>query len=86
VLAAGSRYRRRCHRRAESSWQAMVSMKNFHRFAWACPPPADTPDGASARHNIAGHALNSGLCRVPGCAARDVNTSDAEADHSLEVP
>ena len=48
VLAAGSRYGRRCHRRAESSWQAMVSMKNFHRSARARPPPADTPDESSA--------------------------------------
>jgi hypothetical protein len=39
VLAAGSRYRRRCHLQAESSWQAMVRMMDLHRFAWARPPP-----------------------------------------------
>ena len=30
------------------SWQAMVSVKNFHRSARARPPPADTPDDSSA--------------------------------------
>jgi hypothetical protein len=30
------------------SWQAMVSVKNFHRSARARPPPADTPDESSA--------------------------------------
>jgi hypothetical protein len=29
------------------SWQAMVSVKNFHRSARARPPPADTPDESS---------------------------------------
>jgi hypothetical protein len=29
------------------SWQAMVSVENFHRFAGARPPPADTPDTSS---------------------------------------
>jgi hypothetical protein len=48
MLAAGSRHGRRCHRRAESSWQAMVSVKNFHRSARARPPPPDTPDESSA--------------------------------------
>jgi hypothetical protein len=48
VLAAGSRDKRGCHRRAESSWQAMVSVKNFHRSARARPPPADTPDESTA--------------------------------------
>jgi predicted MFS family arabinose efflux permease len=48
MLAASSRHGRRCHRRAESSWQAMVSVKNFHRSARARPPPADTPDESSA--------------------------------------
>jgi hypothetical protein len=48
VLAAGSRHERRCHRRAVSSWQAMVSVENFHRSARARPPPADTPDEAPA--------------------------------------
>jgi hypothetical protein len=31
-----------------SSWQAMVSVKNFHRSARARPPPADTQDQSSA--------------------------------------
>jgi len=48
VLAAGIRHGRRCHRRAESSWQAMVSVENFHRSARARPPPADTPDESPA--------------------------------------
>jgi hypothetical protein len=30
------------------SWQAMVSVKNFHRSARARPPPADTQDESSA--------------------------------------
>jgi hypothetical protein len=30
------------------SWQAMVSVKNFHRSARARPPPADTPDESPA--------------------------------------
>jgi hypothetical protein len=30
------------------SWQAMVSVKNFHRSARARPPPADTLDESSA--------------------------------------
>jgi hypothetical protein len=30
------------------SWQAMVSVKNFHRSARARPPPPDTPDESSA--------------------------------------
>ncbi len=30
------------------SWQAMVSVKNFHRSARARPPPADTPGESSA--------------------------------------
>jgi hypothetical protein len=30
------------------SWQAMVSVNNFHRSARARPPPADTPDESSA--------------------------------------
>ena len=50
---------RRCWQRAAAmgedviggrcpSWQAMVSVKNFHRSARARPPPADTQDESSA--------------------------------------
>jgi len=48
MLAAGNRHGRRCHRQAESSRQAMVSVENFHRSARARPPPVDTPDKSPA--------------------------------------
>jgi hypothetical protein len=59
VLAAGIRHRRRCHRRAVSSWQAMASVENFHRSA---PDPSAARGHAGRsirRYDIAGYVLNS---------------------------
>jgi len=70
VLAAGSRHGRRCHRRAESSWQVMVSVENFHRSARAPSAARGHAGRITCRYDIAGQALNSRLCRVPGPEAR----------------
>jgi hypothetical protein len=63
VLAAVSRHRRRCHRRAESSWQAMVSIENFHRSARGPSAARGHAGRITRRYDIAGQALNSRLCR-----------------------
>ena len=48
VLAAGSRDRRRCHRRAGPSRQAIVSVGTSIVPPGPCPPPAGTPGASPA--------------------------------------
>ena len=58
----------------------MVSVENFHRSA-RVPSAARGHAGRSIRrYEIAGHALNSGLCRVPGHARHRLRESTVERD------
>jgi hypothetical protein len=72
-----ARRSRRCWQRAAAmgedviggrcpSWQAMVSVKNFHRSARAPSASCGHAGRSIRRYDIAGHTINSRLCRVPG--------------------
>ena len=66
MLAAGSRHGRRCHRRAVSLVAGDGEREELPSFR---PGPSAARGHAGRivrRYDIAGHALNSGLCRVPG--------------------
>ncbi len=66
MLAAGSRHGRRCHRRAVSLVAGDGEREELPSFR---PGPSAARGHAGRivrRNDIAGHALNSGLCRVPG--------------------
>jgi hypothetical protein len=51
------------------SWQAMVSVKNFHRSARALPAARRHAGHIIRCYDSAGHSLISGLCRVPAAHA-----------------
>ena len=55
------------------SWQAMVSVKNFHRSARAPPAARRHAEHIVRCYKGAGHSFTLGLCRVPG-------TSPSKAD------
>jgi hypothetical protein len=70
VLAAGSRNRRRCHRRAGVPRQKMVSVGTSIVPPGPCPPPGDTPGISPAVtkpqltasiHDFAGSLVSGGL-------------------------
>ena len=69
MLAAGSRHGRRCHRRAVSLVAGDGEREELPSFR---PGPSAARGHAGRivrRYDIAGHALNSGLCRVPALTA-----------------
>jgi hypothetical protein len=47
------------------SWQAMVSVKNFHRSARALPATCRHAGHVTRCYDTAGHSPTSRLCRVP---------------------
>jgi hypothetical protein len=49
-----------------SSWQAMVSVENFHRSAQAPPAFRRHAGHIIPNYDTAGHSLTIRLCRVPG--------------------
>jgi hypothetical protein len=66
------------------SWQAMVSVENFHRSA-AGPSAARGHAGRIIRrYDIAGHDLNSRLCRVPGSHVEAI-TPDADSRAAMDT-
>ena len=48
-----------------SSWQAMVSVENFHRSVRAPPASRRHAGHIIPNYDTAGHSLTSRLCRVP---------------------
>ena len=65
VLAAGSRHGRRCHRRAVSLVAGDGEREELPSFRPGPPAARGHAGRIVRRYDIAGHALNSGLCRVP---------------------
>jgi hypothetical protein len=64
-MAAGSRDRRRCHRRVGSLAAEDGERGNFHRSARSPPAARGHAGPINRRYDTAGHSLNSRLCPVP---------------------